>query len=227
VGVALSNETHMPWEVQTDQAPNGGGSLRSTGNIDIVQSMVYTVETDTPTQAALRTSGQSQTTGLWNLMDGSGNLITDTFAQGSTYGVLSMRMDLEQAADVRLSGSVWSTNLDGFIQGHVYYFDSQTGQATYLLEREFVAPSENFEFQWRLPADVSVYWAVIFSNAELLPCCNVAYAGSTGWDVLLEASALAPVPEPASAGLLLGGLAALAWRRRALKPDATALEQLP
>lgn len=210
-GIAAANSSHLDWEVQIDQTP-GGGSLRTAGTMDMTQSMVYTLEHSSTTLATLRISALSQTAGQWSFEDGAGNFITDTPAAGRSTGYMSLLLRVDRPMDLRLSGRLWSTAALGGLSGSLSYTETGSGHAQFSIDLD--TDPASFEYQWRVPGAGVLKLYIEDSTIHDVPCCNIAYSGSSGWDLTLEASALTAVPEPGPAALWMAGLGALAWLRR-------------
>jgi PEP-CTERM motif len=222
-GVAIADTLLMDWEIEADQ---GGGGWRSMGALQAEHSLVYTLQPTGPTGVSLRTTGQVASTGEWMLQDSSGAFFTNNIASILPAGYELLTIRLNEAADLRLSGHLWETSGRGSVSGYLS-FAPDVGPLAYLAQFSTPEDTQGIEFQWRMPSSGTLTLYAGLSQSNRPPCCNIAYGADAGWDLTLEASALAPVPEPASAALLLGGLAALHWRRRAHRCAASAPEQQP
>ncbi len=210
-GQALGHELHADWDRETEYE---GNWHETTGSFALVQSQDYVLESLSPTSTHLSLSGQGSFAGEWRYHD----LANVGFPIGFPNVWLwneartSFTLELDQPVGLRLSGRTWSANQ--VVSGAMTLrFAASPGVPFRTLgEWNTEALSDGLESQWQLESG----WLLFdfrLETGDFVPCCNTFFSSDSGWDFVLEASTPAAVPEPASAALLLAGIAALRWRR--------------
>ena len=208
-GVPLANASLSTWSRPSDTETS---SWHSTGTLKVEQSLTYTLADATPGLASLGLSGRGAATGQWMLVDGAGHHVPGTSASYSNAGSQALTLRLSEPADLRLAGLLWQTSLlDAWTFS--LSFTPEGGAAQVLVTRDALPATESIEYQWRMPAAGVLNLYVALADLAEVPCCDVQHNAAGGWELTLEASALAPVPEPAAVSLLLTGLLALRLRR--------------
>lgn len=208
-GAQAGFKVDLVWDKQIDQLPGGGGSERSAGFVYAETATSYTIKAPANGPWSLTSDARVDTAAQWTTQDGNGEVTTP---QGTLQGDISttLLLELAQAATARLSGMLFLPNSGSTWNAVIHMAGSGTSQGPWLITNG----SQGFEAEWALQPGVYRLDANVSDFEISLPCCNIAYGGSGGWTYTLEIDSLAPVPEPASLGLLLAGLAVLRQRIR-------------
>lgn len=199
----------LEWDKQVDQLPNGGGSERSAGFMHAQTTTRYTVNAPANGPWSLTSEARVDTAAQWTTQDGNGDVTSSLgTVQGGIWTIMRLRLD--QAATARLSGSLFLPDGGTTWNAEIYLSGPGSMPGPWHINDGY----QGFEAEWVAQPGLYTILANVSDFEYVLPCCNIAYGGLGGWTYTLEIDPLSPVPEPASLGLLLAGLAVLRQRIR-------------